>query len=155
MKTFYLIMLFFLVFQMSILVVGATGIFPYGFYSDMDPQELAECENPQQVLTFIFDPEGNIPDRFDMGDFTIPALIGIFIGIGTITSIFLQSYLPITIVIIGLFFVPMITHSYGFFNQLFYYGNSQSIIYLGLLFGILAFVIAVVTIIELPAQGRS
>lgn len=155
MKTFYVIMLFFISFQMCILVVGSLGIFPYGFYSDMDPAELASHDSPQSMLTYLFAPPGGLPSWFNLGNFTIPALIAIFLGIGTITSILLKSYLPITIIVVGLFFVPMVTKSYGFFNQLFYYGNSQALIYLGLLFGIVVLIIAVITIVELPAQGRS
>jgi len=156
MKTFYILILFFLVFEMCILVVGSLNIFPYGFYSDMDPENLASKDTPQAMITYLFSPEDALPDGFGgLADFTIPALIGVFLTIGTITSIFLQSYLPVTLVVMGLFFVPMITKSYSFFNQLFNYGNSQSLIYVGLLFGVTTLIIAVITIIELPAQGGS
>jgi len=155
MKTFYIIVLFLIIFQMSILMISTFGLFPYGFYSDFDTEELASHSTPQGMLTYLFEPPGGLPGWFNIGDFTIPALIAVFLGIGTITSIFLQSYIPVTLVVVGLFFVPMVTKSYGFFNQLFYYGNSQALIYFGLLIGIVILVIAVITIVEMPTHGGS
>ena len=160
MKSLYVIVIYLIIFQITILIVGATGIFPNGFYSDFDTNELKNhAATPQGLISYLFVPSGTLNDwinRFGGGaEFIIPALVGVFITIGSVISFFTQSFAPISIAIVGLLFVPMITKSYGFFNKLFTYGDSQAMLYLGLLFGVLIFVIAIITIIEMPTHGRS
>lgn len=154
MKPLYVIVLFFIVFQMSVLMVASLNIFDNTLYSDFDMEELDEHDTPQGMLTYLFLPEGTAASWIG-GDFTIPALVAIFLGVGTAFSVITQSFTPISIVIVGLVFTPMITKSLGFFNQLFSIGGSQALLYMGVLVGVSVLVIVVITIIEMPTQGRS
>lgn len=154
MKPLYVIILFFIVFQMAALIIGALDVFPYGLYSDFDASELAAHDTPQGMLTYLFVPEGNNYGLI-LGDFTIPVLIAAFLGAGTLFSYVTQSFAPVSIVIVGTVLTPMLTKSISFFNQIFSKGDSVALTYLGLLLGICVLVIVVFTIIEMPTHGRS
>ena len=153
MKPLYVIILFFIVFQISALMIASLNIFEDTLYSDFDLEELSEHNTPQGMLTYLFVPEGTAAGWIG-GDFTIPALVAIFLGIGTAFSFVTQSFTPISIVVVGLIFTPMVTKSMGFFNQLFSVGGT-AVWYIGILLGVSVLVIVVITIIEMPTQGRS
>ena len=160
MKPLYVIILYLIIFQVTILVVGATNIFPNTFYSDFETDELKTHMNSVEgMISYLFVPSGTLNWMINQvgasSFFIIPALVATFLFIGSALSVLTQSMAPISITVVGLLFVPMITKSYKFFNQLFIYGNSEALMYLGVLFGILILVIAIITIIEMPTQGRS
>lgn len=160
MKPFYAIIMYLIIFQMVLLIVGSLGIFPNTFYSDFDTETFRSyASTPQGMISYLFVPDSALQTMINTAGggslWLVPALVSLFLFIGSLISILTKSFVPISIAIVGLLFVPMVTKSYKFLNQLFSYGDSQALIYMGVLFGILILVIAIITIVEMPTQGRS
>lgn len=168
MKPFYMLVFFFIFFQLSALVIAGMAVFPEGttLYTDFELEELEEsATSPTDVIAYIFMGNGTTIGGIDifgynfagfqLGSFSIWAIIGLLVVSGAIISRVAQSYVPAVLAVLGLAFLPMITHSTTFFYSLFTRWDSVSMLYLGitLIVGVLA--LFLITIIEIPTQGGS
>jgi hypothetical protein len=158
MKTLYKIIIFFAMFQMSILVINATGVFGNNtFYSDAELGRLQNMEDPTVIIGYIFGfPEiPGVPAHITV--FGFPFLIAAFTIAGAIYAWKTHSYAPITIVVIAGAFLPMIAKSLGFFQKMFtnWETAASSLMYIGIALSVGIFIIAIITIIEMPTHGRS
>jgi hypothetical protein len=152
-KTLYKLLLFFAIFQMMAITVGALNIFPPGstLYSDIDYNELSSLNSPVDIIGYLFAPESGS----NMEGFTIAALVGVMAIAGGLVAWFTGSFVPVIAAVIGFALVPMLVKSQSFFSKLFSMGNSQALIYLGLCLGVGFIIIAAITLIELPTHGDS
>lgn len=152
MKNLYKIILFFAIFQMAVVIVGATNVFPYTLYSDVETAELRAIDNPTDFLAYFFEP----PDIFGLsGTFTFAMFITVFFTLGAAAAWATHSWTPVVVAFLATSFVPMMMKSFKFFNKLFYTWDVSAVTYLGLCIAIGIVIIAVITIVETPAQGAS
>jgi len=155
-KLIYKIMLFFIMFQMIVLMVNAMGVFPQEsrLYSDLETDDFQE-KSPEEALTYIFVPSGRI-GPFQVNSFHVMAILTIVVlgsaGLGIVTHT--GPIIP-SIAMIGLVVWPMVNTSRGFINTIVYNWDVNSMMYLGLALGVGIVAIVVITIIEQPAHGRS
>ena len=152
MKLIYKVLIFFTVFYVTILMVNAMEIFPNTFYSDQETG--ITSNNPGGVITSIFVPALN---NWGLSSATAAALTAFIVGGAIGTGILVQSPVLPSVIIMGYLFFNMMTRSYDFFDKLFtnWGGQGTSIFYLGLCIGAGLFVVGLISIIEMVAQGRS
>jgi len=168
MKPFYHVVFFFTFFQLSALIIAGMSVFPTGttLYSDFEIDVLEEnSDNPSEALAYIFMPNGTKIGSFDifgyefggfeLNSFSIMAVLSLIIIGGAAFSIVAHSFIPAALAVLGLSFLPMLTHSYSFFNKVFTIGDNTSMIYLGLTLMVGVLAMFVITIVEMVAQGRS
>ena len=169
MKPFYMMIFFFVFFQLTALTIAGIAVFPEGttLYTDFDLNELEESStNATAVFSYIFMGDENKTvggidvfsfnfAGFQLRDFSIWGIIGIMIVSGTIISVATKSYVPAVLAVLGLAFFPMLSHSTTFFYSLFTKWDSLSMLYLGitLIVGVLAMFL--ITLVEIPTQGGS
>jgi len=155
MKALYKIIIFFAVFQLTVIIVNLLGIFPYTLYSDIETQELQGIRNPIDYLPYFF----SLPDFAGLGsfftNFTFAMLVFIFAGIGAVYARATHNWSPVIVIIIASSFVPMITRSSKFFNKLFYTWDVPALTYLAVTLGVAIILIAIITIVETPTHGKS
>ena len=158
MKTAYIAIIFLVVFQMTILLVNSTGIFPSdkGFYSDIDQKQLEAAGNdPLELFKVLFTPAADTTVAgFSLGA-GIWAVVFLIAGLGTGAAIFTHSFVPAVLAVQGILFIPLATRSMTFFNSLFRTWDHASLTYLSLILVVGFLVIIFLTIIETPTHGRS
>ena len=54
MKKIYKLIIFLVVFEFSVIIVNATGVFPNTLYSDVETEDLRSVENPVDILPYLF-----------------------------------------------------------------------------------------------------
>jgi len=155
MKLIYKMLLFFVIFQMSVLIIAATGIFPEDgrFYSDIQSDKWID-KTPEGILAEIYVPSGQIAG-ISISEFGVVAVLLALVTAGVALGFLTRSPVIPSILGVGLAIWPMINSSRGFFNSLFNNWDNNSMIYLGITFGIAIIIVVIVTLIEQPAQGRS
>lgn len=160
MKNMYKLIIFFGVFQFTVLMVNSFGIFPNTLYSDVDMAELNDAITTggdfltvtDAILNYLFE----IPDiPLLSGTFTFAMFVTIFFGLGAAAAWATHSWTPVVIAILATTFVPMILKSYGFFSKLLYNWDISALFYLGICLSVGIILISVITIVESPAQGES
>ena len=158
MKAIYKFVLFLAMFQMMVLIVNATGVFPKDgqLYSDVEVyvSEGDDSGDAAWRITQAF----FVPSTDDYGldeGLTIPIIVGLFVVGGGLAAFITHSFIPIAIIFLCYVFFTMLLNSYSFLSKLFNYGDSDSLIYLGICIGVSMFIIFVITIAETPTHGRS
>jgi hypothetical protein len=153
MKALYKMILFFAIFQVTVLMVNSMNIFPSEstFYNDMDTDEY-DLSTAEGIVKFLF-------PAINGEDLTVSLLVGGFTTLGVLfglaVSIATKSLAPLVISILGASMIPMVMNSWKIFNKIFYEFDSAALQYLGLCLGVGIIVIAIITILEMPTHGRS
>jgi len=165
MKTLYYVILYLAMFQMAALVISGLGVFPTdsSLFSDFDMQEFSDIEDPEDMLSYIFFPNGLSFGGINVGDYqiatismttvTIIGIITVFVGVGAAFARLTQSYAPVVLAVIGILFYPMITHSFGFFRKMFTHWDVASMSYLAVSIGLGILILFVFLIVETPTHG--
>lgn len=154
MKLLYKIVIFFTVFYMMVLVVNSMNIFPEQFFSSDENAQLSNLQNKgiMGVIDVLFVPAEN---RYisEAGAIAIAVCI---LAVGAIASL-APSGSPIygPVIIVAYLFANMLLKSYQFFEKLFRNWDVASMTYLGVAIGAALMVLAMITVIEMVAQGRS
>lgn len=158
MKVIYKIIIFFAMFQLSVLIVNTLNIFPLDalLYSNLEVENLQSGD----VWTvygelFTFDTGITIPYLGTFNEASVDALMTMFIVGGVVVSIFTRNPSLIAVAVIGYLYVPIIVNSFDFFRKIFLYPDVPSVTYLGVSMGVGILIIAVITIIEMTTHGRS
>ena len=157
MKLMYKIMIFFVIFYMMILVVNSLSIFPHDaiFYSDLTEDELKDIKNLEYeaVVTTLFVPQ----EAYGLSDAAVTSLVIFIVGLGALTAILTHNPIMPAVVIVGYCFFVMLTNSYDFLQKIFYNPSwsSTSLQYLAVCIGAGLVVIAMITVVEMTAHGRS
>lgn len=162
MKTIYKIVIFLAMFQVVVLMVNATGIFPEDgiLYSDIDQDELIAASNdPGALFSILFTPKGSF-NILGLTEITLSSvdavlIIGAIIGIGSVVAVATHSYLPVVLAVFGIVLLPMIANSMSFFNGLMRNINNTNVTYLTVVLGLGVLIIIIITILEMPVHGRS
>jgi len=163
MKSIYKVMMFFLIFYMTVVIIDVSEVFPNDstFYSDADIQSLKDADSPTDAFVWIFTPNSF---SYEIGgttynEVTIWLVLAVFGLVGTAAALFTKSFLPAVFTLYGLIFIPMFTKSYGFFNKLFQIGRTDdslsTLVYLAITFGLALMGLILITMMEMPAHGRS
>ena len=161
MKLVYKIMIFMIIFPIVVLMINSLNVFPYTFYSDEEvPYSITQDSSPADLLAIMLVPSGVLEGMNAVGDdgatyVTVGIIVAIFAGIGSAVAVFTKSYAPIIIAFVGLNFYNLISKSFGLFRKIFMNWESTALMYLGLAVGIIIVAIVIITIMEIPAQGRS
>ena len=167
MKTLYYVIIFLAMFQMSALMIAGLGVFPTDstLFSDFDVSEFSSYDNPEDMLSYIFFPDGLSFGGINIGDYeiatislttiTIIGVITVFVGVGAAFARLTQSYAPVVLAVIGILLYPMINHSFGFFRKLFMHWDNTAMMYMGLTLGLGILILFLLLIVETPVQGRS
>jgi len=162
MKTIYKIVIFLAMFQVVVLMVNATGVFPSDgtFYSDIEQNELQEAGNdPGALFSILFTPKGSFSvlgiTEIELSSVDAAAIIGIIIGVGSLVAIATHSYLPVVLAVFGIILLPMIANSMTFLSGLMRKWDSASMTYLSVVLGLGVLIIIIITILEMPVHGRS
>lgn len=156
MKSIYKIFIFFLMFQMSAIIISGLNIFPsVGLYSDLNYNDI-QGKDAIQIISYFITPTGGYSQAGSYYPvFGIELILGI-IGVAGVLIGFLTKDVSIAVVgLIAAIFVPMIAKSMGFFNRLFNQFDTPSLVYLGLAMGVGIAAIVIITLIETPTHGRS
>lgn len=149
MKNLYKIFIFFMIFQMTAIVVSALDVFPSGtgLFSDLSFEDI-EGKSPEEVIGYLIFPE--------VSGYSILSVILVAIGVGGVAIAFVTK--NISIAMVGLtagIFAPMITQSRSFFNVLFTTWDVGALTYLGLTIGVGLIAILIITLLEIPTHGKS
>ena len=152
MKLMYKILIFLTVFYGVVFMVNSMGIFPETFYSDAETG--ITDKSASGIITAIF-----VPSLNNWGlDSVSATAITAFIVVGAVGSgLLVQSPVLPSVIIVGYLFFNMMTRSYGFLSKLFegVEGSPTSLVYLGVCIGAALFVIGLITVVEMVAQGGS
>ena len=157
MKLMYKIIIFFLVFYMMILVVNSLNVFPEDgvFYSDDAESELSSLKGKrfESVTMYLFTPK----IAYGLTEGSVTALVIFIVGFAALTGILTHNAVMPAVVIVGYCFFVMLTRSYSFFEKIFYGASytNDSMQYLAICIGAGLVVIAMITVVEMVAQGRS
>jgi len=155
MKLIYRIIIFLIAFQFAALIISSLGIFPTSLYSDVQFSEFADLSWEEQ-LVYFFTPEGGAEVLgIPISDFTIGAIILMMTAGGVVIGFATRNVAIISAVIVGTFFVPMLTKSINFFSVMFNTWDTPALTYLGVSIGLGIIVIVVITLVEMTTHGRS
>lgn len=151
MKGIYKMMLFLMIFQITALMIGTLGVFPYSIYSDIDLSHLPnENANWAEYIAYFF---GN-----DVND--LASNLGIFTAIGGILAIAGIMALkngtvaPFMVGVMASIAIHMLNTSKNFLSQLFAIGGP-AVVYLGICLFVPMAAIVIFSIIEHPTGGDS
>jgi len=159
MKLLYKIIIFLAMFQIVVVAVESTSIYPNSFFeeNEIETLEIEEEDDIPNAMNVIFE-NMFLPSEGIFGEirYGVAVLVGIFLVAGTAVS-FLTKQNPAVIVIavLGYSFFNMISNSFGFFSNLFRNWNSTALIYLGVAIGVGLVIITIITILETISHGRS
>ena len=154
MKRLYLIILFLAIFQGVVLMVNAMDVFPTTFYDDSEVNDkLRNADSGWEAMSAMLTPN-TAAFGLEEAPLTIAAIVIAFGTIGTGVAIFTHSFLPVVITIVGYSFFTMMTHSYNFISKLFQW-ETDAMTYMALCIGIGITFIVIITLVEMPAHGRS
>jgi len=159
MKTLYVILLFFAVFQISTLLVGSLGIFPMDsvLYSDFETAELesyAQNGSYLDAFGYVFAP-GDTIFGISIAKADISIIIGVVCGVSAILGIATHHPSIGILPIMGILFIPMITQSGNFFRSIAMKFSSTALMYIFVIIMLQVIVVFLFTIIETPTHGRS
>ena len=156
MKNIYKIILFFAIFEVTVLMINAMDIFPNELYSDSDTEleKLESSEGPWEIVRTLFVPSSNSY----ISNIGIAGIVGLFVIGGGVAAYFSHGNMSgLVIVFFCYVFFTMITNSIGFFDKIFRHYNEagSAMVYLGVCLGVAIFIIFIITIVETPTHGRS
>lgn len=157
MKTIYIIIIFLAIFQMTVILVNATDIFPKDgtLYGDLDYNKLtSQDKDAFKIFETLFTPSDRTIAGISLGKgiWQVVLIIG---TIGTGIALFTRQYTVAVLAVIALMFIPLVSNSLGFFNTLIHTWNHESISYLAVIFAVSMLIIIFITILETPTHGRS
>lgn len=150
MKGVYKAFIFLLIFQMTALMVGVLGIFPYSMYSDIDLSSMPSSSDPLVFVQHFF--------GAGYGDVTTTlaalGISGVVLGVTILMSALQGSLTPFMVGIFGVMAIHMLVTSKEFLRTLFEHGG-MGVVYLGLCLFVVLGAMILFAVIEHPSGGDS
>lgn len=159
MKLLYKIMLVFIMFELTIVLVNLFNVFPYTLYSDEDIGAISSLSDPLEVFGYFFSIPaltiGSVTLTSAQTTFTFGLFMAIFGIAGAGIARISGNWTPIIAVVIATMFVPMLMKSRTLFGKLFVEWDNAALAYMVIILFVGIAYIAMITIVETPTHGQS
>jgi len=158
MKSLYTAIIWLAMFQGVALMIASLGVFPADstLYSDFEINEIQNnADSPADLLAYVFSPSDISIAGITIGSMGLVTIIGVIAGLGTVGALVTGNYIIAVLAVVGITFVPMVTHSFSFFRKIFLHWDSSALTYMSVVLGLGIFILFLLLIVEMPAQGDS